>query len=446
MFVLALLGATESQAEEPHTPPRVTAPAPSDAPPASMPAASPSSGETDPSGMPIADYQTRRYEPAGFPLLGGNSDIGFQFGVVGTLTKFGDGAIPYVWNMDLVLAASVKGGPAGTELAQQKYSLQIDIPHVLDNVRTTPMLAYSRTVDSPYFGRGNANQAVIPAQSSGQEGRFFQFLAREVRFRSPTRLTIKRPYYAMLAPTFRFEDPVAYEGSRLALDAQTVTRSGAPLIRGLHSAPVAGLAGGLVIDSRDNEFFPHRGMFHQVGVRYVQGFPLDGDIQYGGAGVNLAGYVPLGGPFVFAGRAVADFEFGRVPFYDLFMGGPFNSIELPGGPNGIRGVPIGRYSGLVKVVGNAEIRAMLLHFHFLDQRFRIGGATFFDAGRVFDEYSFHAPRDGRGIGLKYGVGAGTYIQWGDAAVFRIELAYSPDAVAENPGFPFGLYVEDGVMF
>src|SRR5882672_6846311 len=31
------------------------------------------------------DYFTRRYEPAGFPLIGGSSDIGFQFGAVGTL-------------------------------------------------------------------------------------------------------------------------------------------------------------------------------------------------------------------------------------------------------------------------------------------------------------------------------------------------------------------------
>jgi hypothetical protein len=36
--------------------------------------------------------------------------------------------------------------------------------------------------------------------------------------------------------------------------------------------------------------------------------------------------------------------------------------------------------------------------------------------------------------------------WGQAAIFRLEIAYSPDAVAENPGFPFGIYVEDGVMF
>ena len=33
-----------------------------------------------------------------------------------------------------------------------------------------------------------------------------------------------------------------------------------------------------------------------------------------------------------------------------------------------------------------------------------------------------------------------------AAIFRIDAAYSPDAQAENPSFPVGLYVADGTMF
>jgi hypothetical protein len=48
--------------------------------------------------------------------------------------------------------------------------------------------------------------------------------------------------------------------------------------------------------------------------------------------------------------------------------------------------------------------------------------------------------------MKYGVGGGLFLQWGEAAIFRVEVAYSPDAVAENPDFPVGLYVSDGLMF
>ena len=89
---------------------------------------------------------------------------------------------------------------------------------------------------------------------------------------------------------------------------------------------------------------------------------------------------------------------------------------------------------------------MLLHFRLLGQQFQLGNNLLFDAGRLWSDYSFRAAADGDGVGLKWGVGGGEYLQWGQAAVFRLEVAYSPDARSENPGLPLGIYVEDGVMF
>ncbi len=117
-----------------------------------------------------------------------------------------------------------------------------------------------------------------------------------------------------------------------------------------------------------------------------------------------------------------------------------------GGSAGIRGVPIGRYLGKIKAVGNVELRAMWAKFALLGQKFQIGDNIFFDAGRVWTDYTFKNPLDGNGLGIKWGTGVGAYLMWGQAAVFRIEAAFSPDARAENPNFPIGLYVEDGVMF
>jgi hypothetical protein len=119
---------------------------------------------------------------------------------------------------------------------------------------------------------------------------------------------------------------------------------------------------------------------------------------------------------------------------------------MPGGANGIRGVPWGRYSAPIKMIVNGELRVMHWRFKLLGQNFRAGNDLFVDAGRVFDDYRLNAPRDGRGLGLKWGLGGGIYLQWGQAAVFRVELAYSPDAVEANPRFPLGLYIADGVMF
>src|ERR1019366_9356502 len=113
----------------------------------------------------------------------------------------------------------------------------------------------------------------------------------------------------------------------------------------------------------------------------------------------LATYKPIGGPFVLALRGVADLEFGNVPIYDLYTGGPFQTW---------------RYSGLVKIFGNAEVRALVLRFRIAGQRFRVGGNVLFDAGRLWADYTFTSPLDGRGVGLKWGAGAGAYLQWGQA--------------------------------
>src|SRR5580692_11302005 len=109
------------------------------------------------------DYVTRRFEPAGFPLLGGDSDIGFEFGVVGTLSYFSDGVKPYRWNMDLIAAASIKSGPNGAEIAQQNYLWQIDVPGLFGGrVRVNPEVSYTHTINYGYFGLGNASSGAPP--------------------------------------------------------------------------------------------------------------------------------------------------------------------------------------------------------------------------------------------------------------------------------------------
>jgi hypothetical protein len=396
--------------------------------------------ETKPPSDDI-DYHTPRWDPAAFPLIGGNSDIGVQFGGVARVTRFGHGARPFVLRGDLLLTASVREDDGRLGLAQQEYLFQVDIPNLAGGrIRTVPGIQFLNFVDAGYYGRGNASSAETPATVAGEPGRYFQQVARELRLRDFTRIKLKGPFDLMVSPIVRFHDHRAYEGSKLAHDAAS------GVARGLRPVWITSLAVGVIIDTRDNEFFPRRGMFHQIGERFEQGYPIDGDVQVGSTGAILAGYVPLGGPFVAAGRLVMDFLYGKVPFYDLYNAGPFNDWEMPGGANGIRGVPWGRYSAPIKFIGNIELRAMHSKVGILGQRFRFGNQIFFDAGRVFDDYTFDSPRDGRGVGLKWGVGGGAYVMWGDGALFRAEIAFSPEAIEARPDFPLGIYLADGVMF
>jgi len=409
-------------------PPKVAAPAPEGPP------QDPSTDEED------IDYETPRYEPAGLPLVGGNSDIGVQVGAAGRLTRFNHGLRPYVFRLDILLTTSIRNTGGALGLAQQEYLAQIDVPNVVRGVRTTPGVQFLNFVDAGYYGRGNASTVDRPAVVAGDPRRFFQQRARELRIRNFTRIRIKKPVDLMVAPILRFNDHEAYAGSKLAIDAAN------GVVRGLRPLVITSLAVGVVIDTRDNEFFPRRGMYHQIGQRFAQGFPVGGDVQMASTGAMLAAYLPIAGPLVAAGRVVLDFQYGKVPFFDLYNAGPFNEWEMPGGANGIRGVPWGRYSAPIKTLANIELRAMHTKLKVLGERFRLGNDVFFDAGRVFDDYRFDAPRDGSGVGIKWGVGGGLYVLWGESALFRVEAAYSPDAVESNPGFPFGLYLADGVMF
>lgn len=384
------------------------------------------------------DYRTRRYEAAGFPLLGGNSDVGLEFGAVGTLTRFADGVVPYRWNADAVVALAIKSGPDGPEITQQSYQWNIDVPALADGrVRVNPQIQYYRTINQLYFGLGNASSAEAP---EGAPARYFQFDDRQARLRVLTRVALRAPVDLMIGAQYRFEDPHPYSGGRLEQDAA------AGVVRGVTPMSLFTLAAGFVYDTRDNEVFPRAGGFHHVGLRGTLGVPVAERVGYGGVGAQAATYARLVGPFSLALRGVLDLQFGNVPVYDLYTGGAFFTDEMIGGSSSVRGVPDGRYSGLVKIYGNAEVRALLVGFRLLDQHFRLGGNLLFDTGRLWSDYSFHSPLDGHGLGLKWGAGGGAYLLWGQAAVFRLEIAYSPDARSGNPGLPLGVYVEDGVMF
>lgn len=391
-----------------------------------------------------------RSELAALPIVAGNSDIGVQFGGAAFITSLALGARPYAWKADILLSLSLKPGPGGVDLAQQAHDLRLDIPRFLGSrVRVMPGLFIERHVNAGYFGLGNASQAV--AFPDGSIGRRYHSITEEARFRLNARVPLRGSVDAMIGLQLRYTDADAYPYSKLAADAVVVEADGRPRIFGMDPIASTIPAAGVVYDTRDNEVSPRSGAFDIAGMRLGVGVPAGAGtsnrgMRYVGGSVVLRRYVPLPGPFVFAGRVVGDVMAGSVPFYDLVQGVTFTPIDLIGGHGGLRGVPNGRYIGKIKALASAEVRAQLVTFGLLKQRFRAGAQAFVDTGRVWNDFRIDPARDGRGLGLKYGAGGGVYFIWGAAAVIRMELAYSPDAASANPGFPFGFYVADGHAF
>lgn len=402
-------------------------------------------GAAAPIEVPAVKVDREEDEFAGFPVIGGSTDIGVQFGGAATITRLGNGYRPYRWKLDALLSASVKGGPDGTEFVQQSHDIRLDVPYALNGkARIQPAVFFDKTINSGYFGLGNASQATTDA--NGEVGRRYQFRHQEFRARINVRSPITNTVSFAYGLQLRYLNPTAYPDSKLAIDAKTVTGDNKPLLYGLQPLDIGIFSFGLIYDTRDDEIFPSSGAYDLLGLRIAGATPTSSDVYWGGFNFLLRRYTRIGGPFVLAARVFGDFMAGHVPFYDLSQGGAFIAVDLPGGPQGIRGVPNGRYSGLVKIVGNVELRGWLLDFKIFGEKFKVGPDAFVDAGRIWLDYTFNDPRDGKGLGLKYGIGGGVHVLWGTAALFRVELAYSPDAAAANPGFPIGIYVADSVMF
>jgi hypothetical protein len=388
------------------------------------------------------DYKTPRTEPAGFPLISANSDVGVRFGFVGTLSRFGGDIRPYRWNMDLLLALAVKPGEG---ITQYNVRSNIDVPGLYDgHLRINPAVSFTRTTNLGYFGLGNASSDVVPPDAIDPK-RYFQFTLNEVLLRFLARIHTDLPFDIVPLLIYRYEDPDPYPGSKLAADAIPPAPGASPPALGVQKLSLVSIGGGVIFDTRDNEFFPFRGYYHSFGAKYVQGIPFSSSVRYGEESNVLIWFVPILDNVVFASRAVVDLEVGNVPFYDLFQGGPFKTQYMLGGSAGVRGVPIGRFLGRIKVLANEEIRSMLWNTRFLGQEFHLGAGAFFDVGRVWLDYTFNAPEDGSFPGLKWGVGAGGYLLWGRAAVFRAEIALSPFAKAISSA-PLAFYIEDNLMF
>jgi len=195
---------------------------------------------------------------------------------------------------------------------------------------------------------------------------------------------------------------------------------------------------GLQWDTRDNETSSHRGAFDTLDLKLSPGGTTEFPYRYGEATLNFREFLALGSDRVtLALRTVGDWLFGNAPFYELAR---YDDTFAVGGSLGVRGVPAQRYYGKLKALGSLELRLEAVSFRALGKSLVLGIVPFFDGGRVWADTAPHPELDGRGVGLKYGAGAGLRLQSGSSFVIRVDLAWSPDAT------PVSGYVSAGQAF
>ncbi|HET6343382.1 MAG TPA: BamA/TamA family outer membrane protein, partial [Myxococcota bacterium] len=231
---------------------------------------------------------------------------------------------------------------------------------------------------------------------------------------------------------YQYNRAGVFPGSRVDQDL----RSGAILGRG--DFGVYTVSTGLIWDSRDSETSPSAGAHHNISARIVPGSLTRTPYTYAGVNGSLRNYFGIWRQHVvLATRLVGDVLTGDVPFFSLAESEDGYAV---GGGRGVRGVPAQRYYGKVKTYGNVELRIQFPSLNAFDQELILGVVGFADGGRVWADLRPDPNLDGRGPGLKYGVGGGLRVQLGETFLVRGDAAWSPDAD------PIAFYFNVGQVF
>ena len=373
-------------------------------------------------------------EYAVVPLAGGDTDIGFGLGALGSVAKVAPGVKPFVWRLEGTAFVTWKSDEDGISSPYQDVFLLLTVTELWNGrARLELRPSFTRETNQRYYGLGNASQA--PAEEVASRDFFTRthpaFLAR-------LRVALRGPWHVVLGTLYTHSFIDYGPASNLARDLASPDPRVRELLlvdteHGLHF-----LETGLVYDTREDEVAPKGGQWHELKLRVAPWGAGFVPYRYLQASLFARAYQRLGSDgLVLAGRLVADLQMGEVPFYELSR---YAEASALGGANGVRGVPGDRYHGKRKLFGNLELRSTLWAFDLGASRYHLGLTAFFDAGRLWADVTSAPALDGSGIGLKWGGGAGLRLRKGETFVLRADLAYSPDAR------PVGFYFLAGHLF
>lgn len=380
-----------------------------------------------------------RLEVAPLPEISYDSDLGLGVGVLLDATKYHPDFDPYRTNLTAQAFLVIGPNPdGGVRVAFQNHYVRLDFPGLAgQRLRLKARLGLRHEVNARYYGIGNASINLRPWK-------------RIDRDTAPVAWAAARRYYdyQQVRPYLQVEALARIAGDLEAYGALNVWWNWVTLITdsklvedlngtagddvtamllgaGRHGV-LEGTAG-LVYDTRDDEAYPTRGMYHELGVRGGPTFELPGG--YGGLHLQTRFYAPLLDDWlVVAARIMVDALFGDPPFPELARFGGQRPDYGPGGAVSTRGVPLQRYHGKIKLISNLELRSKLVRHMLLKRPFAFGLQTFVDLARVWTDWTASPALDGSAIGLKVGLGGGLRLYWGSNFVVRGDVGWSPDGL------------------
>ena len=254
---------------------------------------------------------------------------------------------------------------------QGSYTFIVDAqaPAYWDGWRLGLTLSLTRANRLGYFGQGNG-AAYAPDSTKGMGRSYFYRVSRRTH---GARLTVQRritgPLRVLVGGTFEHTDFRELPGESV------FQRDRAAGVIRPDDSPFNDAVGrvGVVLDMRDLEVDPHRGVFAEALVGRGRGYTR--------TSASFHAYVHPLNRLILAGRIGAENISGTAPLaVEQTMETSEGPVVALGGFRSLRGYYDGRFVGPGKIVGGLEARYGIL---WSPRLFEVKLFAFYDAGRVF---------------------------------------------------------------
>lgn len=358
---------------------------------------------------PSDDTEDENVQYSLLPFAGYTSDLGFVGGLLLQRFNYGtDADQPFLSNTKADVTLTTRGNFMGEFNYDRTKSFGTDI-------RSNITFGAERNQQSNYFGIGN--QAEF--SSSRYEDGYFFFENRKLSLIYSGRKTIWEfgergtadlvvPLSASYVDASSREEISRFEEDGLAdMDSGWINKVGI----------------GLILDSRDSEFDPTRGLRYQAGFK-VSPSLLGSDYTFSELTVDLRHYLQLTKNVVIAQKIRADHRLGTAPFWEL---------STAGSQRGLRGFHKNRFLGDSSVLHLLELRTWL--FSLWEGEIKFGGQLFWDTGRVYSNRDSNRLFDN--WRHSYGVGGAMSVHNSDF-IFRGDIGFSEESTR--------IYVGVGYVF
>ncbi len=337
----------------------------------------------------------------GVPVVAYNSDIGFQYGLLGNIYHYGDGSRYPAYDHSIYLewSRSTKGN--GQNI------FQYDSEKLIPNIRTTLEASYRTEKALNFYGFNGYNAFYNGDYEDDQHADyisrvFYRYQRQVVRLKADFQGNI-------IGRKLRWLAGITYMGSEIDtvdIDKLNEGKDDAdklPNVPGLYRNYVnwglikesekdggnnAYLKLGLVYDTRDNEPNPNKGMWTEALLFYGPSFFGFENSTASMLLLHRQYFTLSPDRLTFAYRLSYQTKLsGDIPFYLLPYYMDSKSIEDGfGGKKTLRGVLRNRIVGNGVTFANFEFRWKVLKTVVFNQNFYIALSAFTDLGRVVDPY------------------------------------------------------------